>query len=233
MYENISYSKKDSIAYIILNRPTALNAINSEMRKELTDAIADINKDSQVRVVIISGSGRAFCAGADLKEPLEKKKAWQGVRNYIDNLDKPIIAAIHGHCVGGGLQLALCCDIRIASEDAQFGLPESGMGIMVYYGGTQRLPRLVGTAKAVEMILTGRPIGSHEAYTFGLINRVVPKEYLMLVAEDIARSIAAKPPLLVKCCREAIYEGIQLPLNDALKLELDLASKANASAESK
>ena len=228
-YQAINYEKKDFIGHVVLNRPQVLNAINAQMRKELVEVFSVMEGDPEVRAVIMSGAGeRAFSGGADIKEfgtrPVEETRTgWDKVGNLFG---KPVIAAVHGFCVGGALQMVLKCDIIIASEDAQFGLPEIDLGIMVSDGGTQRLVRLIGPNKTLEMVLTGGRITAQEAYNFGLINKVVPREELMPLAQKMAKSIANKDSRLVQYYKEAVYRGRDLPLEAGLELERDLAKMA-------
>src|SRR5499433_787408 len=194
-FENILLQKKDSIAYVTVNRPKVLNALNMATMQELRMAFHEIKNDASVRVVIFTGAGeKAFIAGADIGE-LAKHDAVSGkeythrgqsVLNLIENLGKPVIACINGFALGGGCEVAMACTMRLASENAKFGQPEVKLGIIPGYGGTQRLPRLVGTGLAMQMLLTGEMIPAQEAYRIGLVNEVVPADRLIARAEEIA-----------------------------------------------
>jgi enoyl-CoA hydratase/carnithine racemase len=234
----VLFRRQEGIAYITLNRPDALNAIDPETHAELVELWNRFRDDDELRVAVLAGAGdRAFCAGIDLKRLDDfyravpagrRREAWArepGLGGLTRNLDpgKPVLAAIHGHCLGGGLELALACDVRLASEDAQFGLPEVRWGIVPGQGGTQRLPRLVPVGLAYEMILTGRPIDARRALAAGLVTTVVPRDRLEATATALARAIADQPPEAVRRAREAIRRGLEMPLAEALRLEQDLA----------
>jgi enoyl-CoA hydratase len=218
------------VVYVTLNRPTALNALSTPLRRDLQQCFTDVQADPAVRVVVITGAGRAFCAGADIKEWREPSSIvedradrlrvnfWQA----ISGCEVPIIAAINGYALGGGCELAMCCDIRIASEQAQLGLTEVTLGIIPGGGGTQRLPRLVGQGKALELILTGRRMDAHEALRLGLVEQVVAHDQLMPAVEALAQTIASRAPLAVKYAKEAILRGRELPLSEGLKVEAEL-----------
>lgn len=213
MYETLIYEKKDNIGVLTINRPDRLNAISNQLTSELKRFLDEVEDDDSLRVLIITGAGdKAFVAGADIKE-LEERDALIGrkvsrlrqeVFSQIENLSIPAIAAVNGYALGGGLELALACSIRISSEKAQFGAPEVKLGIIPGDGGTQRLPRLVGLGRAMEMILTGDFIDAQEAFRIGLVNRVVPHEELMEKTMELAQKIAARPPLAVKYAKEAV-----------------------------
>ena len=221
------YEKKERIAYITLNRPEALNALNPDVIQELSQALTDFRDDSQLLVAIITGAGeRAFCAGADIATTIPMLKGmrgewWRLPATIFRGLDvwKPIIAAINGHALGGGLELALSCDIRIAAEKATFGVPEVTLGLIPGFGGTQRLPRVIPTAIAAEMLLTGRSINAQEAYRIGLVNKVVPLPELMPAAEEMANRLCQLPPLAVRAAKEAMLRGLDLTLEEGLRLE--------------
>jgi enoyl-CoA hydratase len=232
-FETIIYEKKDSLAYITLNRPHALNAYNIKMRDELYQVLSAINDDPEVRVGIFRGAGeRAFCAGADLSEflsapsPIVAREArWErDVWGLFLSVTKPLMAALHGYVLGSGLEIALCCDIRLASEDAQFGLPEPGLGIIPAAGGSQTLPRVIGGAKALEMLLSGRWLGAEEAYNLKLVNRLVPRKELMSEAETLARKIARFDPRAVSYAKQAVIRGLDLSLAEGLELEARLVT---------
>jgi enoyl-CoA hydratase len=207
--------------------------MNNAMRLELLEVFTLLRTDDEVRAVIVTGAGdRAFSAGADIREFLEpsvpvrfrEQRKRIDFRREMDRCPQPIIAAIRGFALGGGLELALACDIRIAAEDAQLGLTEINLGIIPGGGGTQRLPRVVGRGKALEMILTGARVPAAEALRLGLVERVVPVAELMQTAADLARTIADKAPVALRYAKEAVVAGLELPLADGLRLENDLAT---------
>jgi enoyl-CoA hydratase len=224
-YETIILERKEGIGYLTINRPKVFNAINNQMIEEMKRAIEEFHHDKLVGVVIITGTGKAFQTGADIEElsqmsPLEILQWNQGVVENFDALEKmrqPVIAAINGYALGGGLELALACTIRIAAESAKMGLPEVKIGILPGAGGTQRLPRLIGKGLAAEMILTGEMIDAKEAYRIGLVNRVVPAEQLMATAEEIGRKILRNAPIAVALAKDAIEVGKNLPLDGAIQ----------------
>jgi len=231
-FETIIYEKKNSLAYVTLNRPHTLNVYNLKMRDELYQVLGAIRDDAEVKVAIFRGAGeRAFCAGADLTEfltapsPIIARQArWErDVWGLFLSITKPLIAALHGYVLGSGLEIALCCDIRLASEDAQFGLPEPGLGIIPAAGGSQTLPRTIGGAKALEILLSGRWIRAEEARRFKLVNRVVPRRELMPQTERLARRIADFDPVAVSYAKQAITRGLDLSLREGLELEARLA----------
>lgn len=233
-FETLIYEKQDGIASVTLNRPKAMNAYNVKMRDELYETLTAIKDDDDVRVVIFKGAGeKAFCAGADLSEFLTapspvtaRQVRWErDVWGQFLNLPQPLIAALHGYVLGSGFEIALCCDIRIASEDVCFGLPEVGLGIIPAAGGTQTLPRLVGRARALEMLLSNRWIKGEEAYRIGLVNRLVTKDKLVETAEQMAGEIASRNVRAVKLAKQAVMRGLDLPLREGLELEKRLASQ--------
>jgi len=232
-YATILYEAADGVATITLNRPDVLNAMNEPLRRELTHCFSDLAVDDAVRAIVVTGAGeRAFSAGADIREfveplvPVRFREARRRLdfRQAMDRCPQPIIAAIRGFALGGGLELALACDIRIAAEDAQLGLTEINLAIIPGGGGTQRLPRLVGRGKALEMILTGARIGAAEALRIGLVERVVPVADLGGAAQELARTLADKAPVALRYAKEAVVKGLELPLADGLRLENDLAT---------
>lgn len=232
-FETIIYEKQDTIAYITLNRPKVLNVYNMKMRDELYQILGAIKDDPGVSVAILKGAGdKAFCAGADLTEFLTapspiiaRQVRWErDVWGLFLSLPQPVIAALHGYVLGDGIEMALCCDLRIASDDAQFGTPEVGLGIIPAAGGTQTLPRTVGRGKALQMLLTGRRLNAEEAYKAGLVNRVVPREKLLPTVEEIARKIASYDQMAVRSAKQTIIRGLDLPLKEGLELEERLAS---------
>jgi enoyl-CoA hydratase len=227
-FEVIIYEKNDGIAQVTLNRPRALNAYNIRMRDELYEVLGAIRDDDEVRAVILKGAGeKAFCAGADLTEfltapsPVIARQARfeRDVWGLFLSIDKPMIAALHGYVLGSGIEMALCCDIRLASDDAQFGLPEPGLGIIPAAGGSQTLPRVIGPAAAMEMLFSGRWLGADEARRLKLVNRVVPRAELYPEAEKIARKIASYPALAVSCAKQAVTRGLDMSLEAGLALE--------------
>jgi len=221
----IVLERKDKIATLTLNRPEVFNAINEQMIDEFREAVAALERDESIRVVIITGAGKAFQAGADIGElsrmnPLQILRWNQGVVqnfNALEAMRQPVIAAINGYALGGGLELALACTMRIASEKAKMGLPEVKIGIIPGAGGTQRLPRLIGKGRAAEMILTGEMIDAQTAYRMGLVNKVVPHEELMKAAEELANKIIANGPIAVSLAKDAIEVGEDLPLDAAIQ----------------
>jgi len=226
-YETIVYQKRDRIANITLNRPEVNNIISPQLAQELLDICSEVSQDEEVRVVTITGAGEAFCVGTDWSSFLSLKTAQPkllSVAGAVAKLDCSIIAAINGDALGQGLELALACDIRIAAEGACLGLPQIASGFIPWDGGTQRLPRLVGRAKAMEMLLLGEPISVREAYRIGLVNRVVTLEELPLVVADMARRMASSAPLALRYAKEAINKGLELTLDQGLHLEADLYS---------
>ena len=232
-YEAIRYELADGIATITLNRPAVHNAMNERMREELTACFAELARSEDARVIVVTGTGeRAFSAGADIREfvapqvPVRFRDGRRRVdfRAAMDRCPQPIIAAIRGFALGGGLELALACDIRIAGEDSQLGLTEVNLAIIPGGGGTQRLPRLVGRGKALEMILTGARIDAREALRIGLVERVVPATEVLSSAQALARTLAEKAPVALRYAKEAVVKGLGLPLEDGLRLENDLAT---------
>jgi enoyl-CoA hydratase/carnithine racemase len=231
MSEPIRFEAADGIVWITLNRPEALNALNMAMREALPAAIRHAEADSTVRVMVLRGAGdRAFCAGADIKEFAEvpsppdyrQSRVHDSWIRAFDEARKPIIASIHGHCLGGGLEIALACDIRIAAEDAVFGFPETGLGIMTGVGGSQRLPRVVGLGQALDLMLTGERIPAVRAQAIGLVTRLVPREALPQATAELAARLAARAPLAVEFAKEAVRAATDLPLREGTRLEVDL-----------
>lgn len=240
----VLYEKKGHIAYITLNRPEARNSINSEAWEGLIKAWTDVRDDPEVRVAIVTGAGdKAFSAGADLKEiaqfmmmpedqrpasPVPEITPMRGLEVW-----KPFIAAINGICTGGGLELAMACDMRIAAEHATLGLMEVKQALMPSMTGTQRLPRLVPFSNALEILLTGDFIDAKEAYRIGLVNKVVPVAELISVAEELANRIAENGPLAVKAIKELAYRGIEMSLADGIRLEQDFTKALSTSEDAK
>lgn len=227
-YSSLLYELRDGVATITINRPDKLNALNDTVILELGQAVGAVEADEAIRGVILTGAGaKAFVAGADIAElsrqgPLDGKAralAGQAVFRRLERLGKPVIAAVNGFALGGGCELAMACHIRIAGDRAKFGQPEVKLGIGPGYGGTVRLPRLVGRGRALELLLTGEVIDAQEAYRIGLVNRVVPADRLLAEAESLLRTILANGPLAVRLCLEAVDTGLEIPFDEALKLE--------------
>jgi len=226
----IDYEKQDKIAIFTLNCPEALNAMDPASAEELSRALIDFKDDDALWVGIITGVGnRAFSVGADIKTMLPEMKRtggqpWAGPPTTMRglNLWKPMIAAVNGAALGGGLEIALACDLRIASENATFGVPEVTLGLIPGWGGTQRLPRVIPLAKAAELLLTGRPISAQEAYRIGLVNKVVPLAELMPTAKQMAEMLCRPAPLAVRAAKQAMIQGMSLSLGDGLELEKNL-----------
>ena len=224
--------RQDKVGWITLNRPESINAINDAVRQDLPAALRAFDEDPEIRVILLRGAGpRGFCAGADLKEKRkgESPKAAHGPQDRcgwiesFDRISKPVIAAIHGYCLGGGLELALACDLRIASPDAVFALPETGLGLIPGGGGTQRLPRIVGLGKALDLLLTGDRIDAAEAYRCGLVSRLASKAAtLASEAGELAMRIAVRPPMATRFVKQAVRAGAELALDEGLRIERDL-----------
>ena len=228
---DVLLDRHGAVATVTLNRPGAMNAINAAIREQLPACLLEADRDPAIRVIILRGAeGRAFCAGADVKEfaPVESLSVYRAERVHdhwvavFERVRKPIIAAIHGFCLGGGLEIALACDIRIATDDAEFALPELTHGFIPGAGGTQRLQRLVGLGRAMDMMLTGERIGAQEASRIGLITRVVSRDMLNEIAAALAAAIAARAPLAAMAVKEVLYRGADLDLRAGMRLELDL-----------
>jgi enoyl-CoA hydratase len=218
-YSTVIYTKKDHIGYITLNRPEAGNIINLKLAQELEDVCRQINQDEDVYVVTLTGAGdEAFCSGNEL----QKSGIGYRTATAIASIDRPVIAAINGDAVGQGLELALSCDIRLASDKANFGFPQVAEGLIPFDGGTQRLPRIVGRGKALELILTAETITAQEALEIGLVSKVVDGAGLAAEAEALAKTIAAKGPIALRFIKEAVNKGLDLTLEQGLRLEADL-----------
>jgi enoyl-CoA hydratase/carnithine racemase len=229
--ENLLYEKKGAIAYVTLNRPRVLNALNRQTWKELRTVFEDARDDPEIRGVILTGAGdKAFIAGADIGElthvtavEAERSSSYgQAVLDLIENLGKPVIAAVNGYALGGGCETAMACTIRVAAEHAKFGQPEVTLGLVPGGGGTQRLPRLVGKGRALQLILSGAMIDAQEAYRIGLVNEVVPAGDLVTRAEAILKQIFANAPIAVKFSLEAVNRGLETNLAEGLSLEASL-----------
>jgi enoyl-CoA hydratase len=241
-FENLLFEKKGAIAYLTVNRPKVLNALNMATMEELRKVFHSIKQDDEVRVVIMTGAGeKAFIAGADIGE-LAKNDAVQGkeythrgqsVLNLIENLGKPVIACINGFALGGGCEIAMACTMRLASENAKLGQPEAKLGIIPGYGGTQRLPRLVGKGIAMQLVLSGEMITAQEAHRIGLVNEVVAAAELIPRAEAIAQKIIANAPLAVQYAMEAVNKGMEMTLAEGLYLEATLFGLCCATEDKK
>ena len=231
--KDVLYAVRDPIAWITLNRPEAMNAISDSVRTALPELIARAEADDSVRVIVISGAGeRAFCAGADVKgfnavESLVQFRQTRAHAHWIGAFDrarKPIIAAIHGYCLGGGLEIAMACDIRIAAEGAKFALPEVSRGTIPGAGGTQRIARLIGLGRALDMVLSAEQMSAEDALRVGLISRLVPRAELMTAAETLAKRVASHAPLAVLLAKEAVRGSLDTDLPAGLRVEADLAA---------
>ncbi|MGA2783341.1 MAG: enoyl-CoA hydratase-related protein [Candidatus Bathyarchaeia archaeon] len=238
-FRNLLVNKEGQLGIIHLNRPTVLNALNTELMSELVKALDELDKDQTVNVIILTGGEKAFAAGADITEmskatPVDlildrRFELWDQIRKTA----KPIIAAVSGFCLGGGNELAMNCDIIIASENAVFGQPEVNVGIMPGAGGTQRLTRAVGKSKAMQMILTGQSISAEEALRIGLVSKVVPLESLMVEVKKLANEIASKPPIAIRAAKEAILRAHDTTIEIGLEFERKLFYTLFATSDSK
>ena len=224
-YEFILVEREGPVAIVTLNRPQQLNALSYGLIKELALALEALDQDAEIRAIVLTGGEKVFAAGTDIKEmadatPFDDRLQGRlAFRDRINRISKPVIAAVSGLTLGGGCELAMCCDIIIASETARFGQPEVNLGIIPGSGGTQRLTRTVGKYRAMEMILTGDFINAAEAHTLGLVAKVVPVEFLIEEAKGIAKKIAAKPPLAVKSAKEAVLKAFETSLGEGLEFE--------------
>ena len=231
-YKLITYTKEasfatpeeENMAVITLNRPDVLNALNMEILQEIDSVLEEIRKDNKIRAVVIMGAGRAFSSGADLAGPTgeeeikERIEFGQKVYDKIEEFDKPVVAAIHGYCLAGGLELALACDIRIAAEDARFGLVETNVGLLPAWGGVMRLPRVVGRGYAAEMVLTAQRIDAKEAYRIGLVNKVVPPDELRSTAMWTAGTLATKAPIPVRLAKKIMAKSLEISMKEGNNL---------------
>ena len=231
-FETIILERKGAIGIIRLNRPEKLNAMNAKLKDEVAQVLGELEKDDSVRVALITGVGdKSFVAGADInefagKKPIDQWNAYghTSLYNVVDRFPKPLIAMVNGYCLGGGCELAMACDIRVASENAQFGQPEINIGIIPGGGGSQRLPRLVGLGKALELILTGDRIPAAEALRIGLVDAVVPHADLEKRTLELAGKIASKSPVAVRLAKAAVKASVNLPLDQGLRHEQSLFS---------
>ena len=228
-FETLVTAKDGPVGTITLNRPQAMNALNTTMVTELIKALDEFEKDDEVRCVLIAGSERAFSAGADIKEMADITAVQMAMTGHffplwerVGKYPKPIVGALSGFVLGGGLELAMSCDVLVASETTQLGQPEIDIGVMPGGGGTQRLTRAVGKYKAMEMVLTGKRIGAEEAKTLGLVSRVVPKETFLTEARKVAEEIAAKSPVAIRLAKMAVNKAFEMGLSDGLDFEREL-----------
>ena len=233
-FETLRYEKRDGIGVVTLCRPEAINAFNVQMRDELSEALSAVRDDADVRGLLIAGAGeRGFCAGADLTEfgsapsqAVARYVRWaRDLWSALAELPKPTMAAVHGYCFGSGLEIAALCDLRIASQDAVFALPEASLGLIPAAGGTQSLPRIVGLPRAMELALTGRRMTSGEAVRAGFVDWLVPREQLHVVAEARLRDVASTPADALALAKRAVNEGADMTLADGLRLERRLAAR--------
>ncbi len=227
------FKKENKIGFITLNRPGVYNALNASLLDEMGEVVEEAKKDPEIGVVILTGAGdKAFVSGADISEIPASNAilAWatsrdhQSILNQLERMGKPSIAAINGYCLGGGLELAMACTLRIASENAKLGLPELGLGLIPGYGGTQRLTRLVGRGKAFEMILTAKPIDAAEAFRIGLVNQVVPPSELMPKAKEMAESILKSGPTAIRLAMDLVLRGQEMSLDHSMAFESAMTS---------
>lgn len=244
-FEAVLFYKDEHIGVLQLNRPNQMNAISLQMRAEIEQVLEEVSRDVEIRALILTGGEKVFCSGADIKEKpgiiqkLDDNKMYRVltrrkiVHSLIEEFEKPVVAAVSGLALGGGCELALACDLRIASETARFGLTEINFGTLPSGGGTQRLPRLVGMAKAKEMIYTAMVIDAAEAYRIGLVNRVVKTKSLMVEAQALARKITEKSPLAVKMAKFAINKGMQMDLNSGLDYEAQCVTVLHSTEDRK
>lgn len=240
-FKNITCDINDFIALLTFNRPEVLNALNTATLKEAHEAISEIEADDKVKVVVFTGAGRSFVAGADIEEMSTKNpeqarpylELGHGLFNRVQDMDKPVIAAINGFCIGGGMEVALCCDIRLASERAQFGLTETVLGIIPGWGATQRAARLIGPAVTKELIFAGDLIDATRALGIGLINQILPHQRVLDCAMDMAQKITKKGVFAVKQAKKVINHGLDLPLKDALSAEIEACLECFATHDQK
>jgi enoyl-CoA hydratase len=230
-YENLLVARDGAVLVVTINRPKVLNALNAATLDELDDAIAGAQADDGVRAIVLTGAGeKSFVAGADINElamqtPVggrEHARRGQAVFDRIERLGKPVIAAVNGFALGGGCELAMACTLRLAADSAKFGQPEINLGLIPGYAGSQRLPRLVGKGRALEILLTGQPLGADEAFRIGLVNRVVPAGQLMDEARGLAQALASKAPVALRYILEAVHGGLEMPFADAEGYEATL-----------
>jgi enoyl-CoA hydratase len=240
-YELIKIEQDGHVATLIINRPDALNALNAQMISEMQNWLRSVWYDDTIRVIIVTGEGKAFISGADIGElatmgvqdGMRKSATGQYLMKSFENIPKVVIAAVNGFCFGGGMELALACDIRLASEKARMGLPEVKLGIIPGYGGTQRLARLVGAGRAKQMIFTGEFFRAQQCYEYGVVQEVYPPEELMAKTKEMANTIASRGPLAVKATKECVNRGLDMPLSNACDYEKLSFGAIAASADMK
>jgi len=241
-FDNLLLQRESGVAVLTVQRPQRLNALDAKTIDEIRQAIPDLRHDESIRCVIVTGAGdKAFVAGADIHElardtpELARRRALAGQHAFdlIEQLGKPVVAAVNGFALGGGCELAMACTLRIAADTARFGQPEINLGLIPGFAGTQRLARLVGKTKAMELILTGNPISASEALAIGLVNRVVPAAALMKEAHALAAELAAKPPLALRYAMEAIHKGLEMPFAEACRFEAALFGMVTATDDMK
>ena len=231
-FQTLLFTKDDGVAHIALNRPQVLNAYNIQMRDDFSEVLAAVADDDEIKAVLITGAGRAFCAGADLTEfgaapsiVKAREVRWErDVWGQLNGLNKPTVAAVHGYCIGSGVEIALFCDIRVAAQGTVFAMPEVQLGMVPAAGGTQTLPRNAGTSAALDLLLTGRRFNSDEALAMKLITRVVPAESLVEEARSTARQLAGVDAAWMSAARQALKQGASMGLTQGLQLETRLAS---------
>ncbi len=235
----VLYSKQDHIAHVVLNRPRVINAYNIQMRDDLFESLSSAKDDTDVRTIVLSGSGeRGFCVGADLTEfgtapslAIARQVRWErDIWGLFLSIRKPMIAALHGHVIGSGVEMACLCDVRIASDDAVFSMPEVALAMVPAAGGTQTLSRVVGAAVALDLILTNRKVASEEAVQVGLVHQVVAKENLMATANSLALELASRDPIVLSSAKTAVVDGLDLHIDDGLRLEERLFRVSGSSA---
>ena len=232
-FQTLIYEKEDGVARVSLDRPAVLNAYNIQMRDDFSEALFAVAEDPDVRALLITGEGRGFCAGADLTEfgsapsqVIARQVRWErDVWGQMIDLDKPIVAAVHGYCIGSGLEIALLCDVRVAADDTIFAMPEVRLGMIPAAGGTQTLPRNAGRSQSLDLLLTGRRFTAQEAYSMRLVTRLSPPERLTDDARQTAEKLAHAPPPSVAFLKRALREGGDMALDDALNLETRLAAQ--------
>ena len=235
----VLYLKQDHIAHVVLNRPRVINAYNIQMRDDLFESLSAAKDDTDVRAIVLSGSGeRGFCVGADLTEfgtapslAIARQVRWErDIWGLFLSIRKPMIAALHGHVIGSGVEMACLCDVRIASDDAVFSMPEVALAMVPAAGGTQTLSRVVGAAVALDLILTNRKVASEEAVQVGLVHQVVAKENLMATANSLALELASRDPIVLSSAKTAVVDGLDLHIDDGLRLEERLFRVSGSSA---
>ena len=233
-FETLLYEKQGPVAHISLDRPEVLNAYNMQMRDDFSEALSAVHDDPDVRALVITGQGRAFCAGADLTEfgtapsqTVARRVRWErDVWGQLLSLPTPVVAAVHGYCIGSGIEIALLCDVRIGAENAVFAMPEVQLGMIPAAGGTQTVPRIAGWSSALDLLLTGRRIGAEEALSLGLLTRLAPEEELLDQSWELTRRLANLEPRLAAAAKQALQRGADLPLFEALQTESVLAVRA-------